>query len=424
MNKFFIYLSLLLITSCGLSNSELENQNESSKIIFEKSKTIEEEFNSNLKIKLNKLSKGEIFLGNNINNSGNINFDTSFKKTSSYKFSAIKDFNFNQPEILFTNDHSVVFFDGKGSIFKLNKDLKEIWKINHYTKKEKKLRPIIYFAQFNEKIIAADNLSTINLINLNNGSLIKSIESNTGFNSNIKVSNNKFFIIDFENKIRCFSTIDGSELWNFETENPFIKSKKKLSLITLGELVFFINNLGDLTALNINNGSLFWQTPTQSNVIYQDAFTLENSDLVFANDSIYFSNNKNELFSINARTGTVNWKQTVNSSLTPTIVDKFIFSISNEGYLFVIDSEKGNIIRITNMLKNIKNKNNKIKPSGFVIARNKIYLSLNNGKLIKADATSGIQESIYKFGGSKLLRPNVFKNNMYILKNNAIIKSD
>ena len=134
MNKLFLYFFLILVTSCGIGNNDLENQNQNSKIIFEKSKPIKEEFNSNLKIKLSELSKGEIFLGNNINNTGNINFDTSFKKTSSYKFSAIKDFNFNQPELLFTNDESVVFFDGKGSIFKINKDLKEIWKINHYTK--------------------------------------------------------------------------------------------------------------------------------------------------------------------------------------------------------------------------------------------------------------------------------------------------
>ena len=145
-------------------------------------------------------------------------------------------------------------------------------------------------------------------------------------------------------------------------------------------LYFFINNIGDLTAVNINNGSLFWQTPTQSNVIYQDAFTLENSDLVFANDSIYFSNSKNEIFSIDARTGIVNRKQTVNSSLTPTIIENFIFSVSEEGYLFVLENKTGNIIRITDMLKNIKDKKNRIKPTGFVIARNIMYLSLNNGR--------------------------------------------
>ena len=423
MNKFFLYLLLLTLSSCGLGDKKIEEQDKNSKIIFEKSKPIIKELNSDLKIKLNKLTKGEVFLANNTNNIGNINFETDFKKTSSYKFSSIKEFNFNQPELIFTNDNSIVFFNGKGSIFKINKDLKEVWKVNYYTKKEKKLKPIIYFAQVDNKLIAADNLSKVYLINLENGNLINTIENNAGFNSNIKVSNDKFLIVDLNNTIRCFSSNKGNEIWNFDTENPFIKSKKKLSLIIKGELVFFINSIGDITALNINTGSVFWQTPTQSNLIYQEAFTLENSDLVFANDSIYFSNNKNELFSIDARTGIVNWKQTVNSTLEPIIIENLVFSVSREGYLFVIDNKRGNIIRITNMLKNIKNKKNEIKPSGFIIARNKIYLSLNNGRVIKSDVTTGIEENIYKLSGSKLLRPKIFGENMYLLKNNAIIKT-
>ena len=52
----------------------------------------------------------------------------------------------------------------------------------------------------------------------------------------------------------------------------------------------------------------------------------------------------------------VNWKQTVNSSLRPIIIENFVFSVSNEGYLFIIDEKNGNIIRITNILKNIKKK--------------------------------------------------------------------
>ena len=425
MNNFFLYLFILIILSgCGLGKKEVVENNKNSKIIFEKSKPIKKELNPNLKIKLTKLTKGEVFLGNNTNNTGNINFETNFSKTSNYKFATIKEFDFNQPELIFTEDESIVFFDGKGSIFKINKDLKEIWKVNHYTKREKKLKPIIFFSQTKNRLIAADNLSKVYLIDLKNGNLIKSIESNAGFNSNIKISNDKFMIVDLNNTIRCFSINDGKEMWNFETENPFIKSRKKLSLITKGELVFFINNIGDLTAVNINNGSLFWQTPTQSNVIYQDAFTLENSDLVFANDLIYFSNSKNEIFSIDARTGIVNWKQTVNSSLTPTIIENFIFSVSEEGYLFVLENKTGNIIRITDMLKNIKDKKNRIKPTGFVIARNIMYLSLNNGRLIKANVSTGEELSIHKLSGSKILRPNVFDGHMYILKNNAIIKTE
>ena len=96
-------------------------------------------------------------------------------------------------------------------------------------------------------------------------------------------------------------------------------------------------------------------------------------------------------------------------------------TISEEGYFFVIDDKTGNIIRITNALKNIKNKKNIIKPVGFVVAKNKIYLSLNNGNVIKLDLTTGLQDSINKVNNSRVSRPYIFNNNMYFIKNNAII---
>ena len=90
----------------------------------------------------------------------------------------------------------------------------------------------------------------------------------------------------------------------------------------------------------------------------------------------------------------------------------------------MIDNKNGNIIRITNLLKNIKNKKNQIKPAGFIMARNKIYLSLNNGRLIKADVVTDLEGDIYKLSNSKILRPKIFSDEMFLLKHNAIIKSN
>ncbi len=421
MNKFFLYLFILVfLSNCSLKKED-ENLNKKSNYLFEKVQPIDKELNSSLIIKSKKITKGKSFLNNNYNNNGNINFETNFKKKTTYKFSTINSFKFSQPELIFTNDNSIIFFDGKGEIFKIDEDLKEIWKLNIYNKKEKKSDPILYFAHNNEDLIVVDTLSKIYSINLISGELKWIKNSLSPFNSSIKIFKDTFMTIDFDNIIRCFSIKDGKEIWNFNTENSFIKSHKKLSLVLRGEIIYFINNLGDLTALNVNDGSLVWQTPTQSNVISQNAFSLKNSDIVFANNSIYFSNNKNETFSIDARSGIVKWKQTLNSTLRPTIIENLIISISEEGYFFVIDDKTGNIIRITNALKNIKNKKNIIKPIGFVVAKNKIYLSLNNGNVIKLDLTTGLQESINKVNNSKVSRPYIFNNNMYFIKNNAII---
>ena len=425
MNKFFLYFFLLiLLSNCGFVKKDVVEQSNEGKDIFEKIEPIQKELNPKLNIQLSKLTKENPFLNNNSNNSGNINFETNFQKTSSYKFKVIKKYKHNQPELIFTDDKNIIFFDGKGSIFKINENLKKVWKVNNYNKKEKKLNPILYFAQNGQNLIVNDNLSKLYSIKLSSGDVVWSKYNQSSFNSDIKIFKDRFFTIDFDNVIRCFSIQDGKDIWNFKSENSFIKSQKKLSLLLKDDIVFFINNLGDITALDSKNGSLVWQTPTQSNVIYQNAFTLENSDLVFANNSIYFSNNKNEFFSIDVKSGIIKWKQTVNSILRPTVIENLIFSISMEGFLFVIEDQTGNILRINNTLANIKNKNNEVKPIGFVVARNKIYLSLNNGRLLKIDIKTGLQENIYKLHGSKISRPYVFNGNMYLSKDNAIIKTN
>jgi len=421
VSKRFLYILIFIfITSCSLSKKENEI-NDRSINIFEKIEPIKKELNPDLKIKSLIKFKNKPFQNNKTNSNGNVDFDTNFTKISNYKFSKIKKFKFYQPELFFTNSGEIIFFNGKGTIFKLNQNLKEIWKINNYNKKEKKLNPILYFAQIDNKLIVNDNLSKLYSVDLNTGKILWSRYSKSSFNSDIKVFKDNFYTIDFDNIIRSISSKNGNEIWNFQTENSFIKSEKKLSIVIKDEIIFFVNNLGDVTALDVYNGSLVWQTPTQTNTIYQNAFSLENSDLVFENNTIYFSNNKNEFYSIDARTGAVKWAQSINSSLRPTIIENLIFTVSNEGYFFIIDDPTGNIIRITDVLKNFKDKL-EIKPIGFIYAKNKVYVSLSNGRLVIINSSTGIQENIKKINNSKISRPYILNNSMYLIKDNALVK--
>ena len=421
MSKRFLYILIFIfITSCSLSKKN-NDINDGSINIFKKIEPIKEELNPDLKIRSLNTFKNKPFQNNKTNSNGNINFDTNFKKISNYKFTKIKKFKFYQPELFFTNSDEIIFFNGKGTIFKLNQNLKEIWKVNNYNKKEKKLNPILYFAQIDDNLIVNDNLSKVYSVDLNTGKILWSKYSNSSFNSDIKVFKDNFYTIDFDNVIRAISSKNGDEIWNFQTENSFIKSEKKLSIVIKDEIIFFINNLGDVTALDVYNGSLVWQTPTQTNTIYENAFSLENSDLVFENNTIYFSNNKNEFYSIDARTGVIKWAQSINSSLRPTIIENFIFTVSNEGYLFIIDDPTGNIIRITDVLKKFKDKI-EIKPIGFIHAKDKIFVSLSNGSLVTINSSTGIQENVTKINNSKISRPYILNNSMYLIKNNALAK--
>ena len=422
MNRTILYLVILfLFSSCSQDNKSIENSN--TKILFEEIRPIQENLNSNIQIKLSKFVKNNSFINNNSNNNGNINFEPLFEKKKAYKFSKIKQFNSIDTDILFIKNNDLIYFDNRGTIFRINENFDTVWKANHYSKKEKKLNPILYFNYINNRIIIVDTLSNVFSINLDNGELIWKKESFSPFNSNVAIQKDKFVTIDFDNVIRCFSVIDGNELWNFKTENTFIKSQKKLSIIIKDDIVYSLNNLGDLTALNINDGSLVWQTPTQSNEIFLNAFSLKNSEMILMNETIYFSNNKNDLFSIDARTGIVKWKQTVNSSLKSTISENFIFNISEKGYLFIIDKDTGNIIRVTDVFLNFK-KREKIYPVGFVVAKNKIYLSTNNGRIVKVNVVNSEIEDIIKFNNEKISRPFINNGHFFLIKNNAIIRSN
>ncbi len=429
LNLFILFLFILncsLDTKTGLwsQSKKLSSENENvEKKLFDDTKIYEKEFNTELKIRLKNNFKKNSFVNNLLNNNGIVQFNGKLSKISKYRFSKISQFDYYQPELLITKKNSLIFFDEKGTILNFSDNNKLIWKNNIYSKTEKKHNPILYFASNDQILVVADSIAKYYAINLNNGKLLWSKNNSAPFNSQVKIFKNKFFAIDFENILRCYSIKDGKEIWNYKSEKSFIKSQQKLSFIINDNKLVFINTLGDLSSIDIETGNLVWQTPTQSSAIYENYFSLKNSDLIVENKTIYFSNNKNEFFAIDERNGVIKWKQSLNSNLRPTFADGLVFTVTIEGYLAAIDSRNGNIVRMTNVLNIIKNyKKKNIKPEGFIIAEDKIYLSLNNGRLIIIETLNGKSIDIKKIDNEKISRPYILNNNMFIVRDNAIIK--
>ena len=194
-------------------------------------------------------------------------------------------------------------------------------------------------------------------------------------------------------------------------------------MVIINNVVYFNNSIGDISAVDIKKGELLWQLPTQSSLIYEGAFSLETSDIIADSNTLFFSNNKNQFFSIDVGTGSFNWKNKVNSNLRPTLIDNYLFTVSLEGFLFIIEKNTGNIIRVTDVFNNFKSKKrNQIKPTGFIVGIKNIYLSTSNGKLLVIDIVSGKTISTLKIDKEKISRPFVLNKSLFIIKDDAIIK--
>ena len=430
MNRALLSVLIFLIFSNCSANKKIgfwnkdstdKTQIENIRTILTKQVRLEEEFNSNLYIKISngKLNQNSL---NNQNDTGELAYQGSLEKIGKYNFSKFKDFNFISPNLIFYNKN-LVFYGNKGEITFYDENQKVLWKNNFYNKSEKKMRPRLDFAVKKNSLIVTDNLAKYYVINIDTGKMLWKKMNVVPFNSNIKIKDDIFYVVDHKNTLRSISILDGLEIWNLKTEESVTKSNTKISIALDEKNIYFNNSIGDITAVDIKSGQLVWQLPTQNNNASENAFKLSNSELVINEGTIFLSNNKNEFYSIDTATGLINWKTEISSKLKPVVIGKFIITISEKGFLYVTDKKSGNIIRINDLYKIYKDKKRKqIEPTGFFVGLNKIYLTNSDGKLIIVNGNEGNILDTVKISGGKILKPFINENNLFLISNGSIIK--
>tara|TARA_Y100000816_G_C26081610_1_gene570117 strand:- start:499 stop:1806 length:1308 start_codon:yes stop_codon:yes gene_type:complete len=427
-----LFIIILFLFGCSLnSNSKFWTEEQDlSKItknykiikVFKEGNNKNNEFNKNVEIKIVSNYKNKQFHKNLDNNFGYKNFEGKLEKISNYNFSKIKDFNIYKPDPIF-HDNGIIFFESDGTIINFDFDSRLLWQQNIYSKEDKKNGPILFFSIYENYLIVADNLAKFYKLDLNSGKVLWTKQKSSPFNSQIKSYNNNFYLIDSNNVLRSISVIDGEENWKVKTDSFIIQSKKRLSIVLTSDNVFFINKVGDITAVDISTGNLLWQTPTQDTAVHAGSFSVSNSDLVLDKRTLFVSNNKNGFFSIDIMGGVINWKQDLLSITRPIIIQNLIFTVTLDGKLVVLEKKTGKIIRITNLFENLKKKDKEnILANGFVIGKKNIYLSTNNGKLFLIDILTGKTLKIIKVDNQNISGPFVVNNFLYLIKNKSIIK--
>ena len=441
--KIFFFLIFILINNCSFDNktgiwgdtekekikiAELEKKQKeiievekiySTETIYKKEKILTQN------ISISKPRTSSSWLMSNQNNQnflGNIyisGINNIFlkKKIGKNKFPSDKS---TMPLLFFKNN--IIFTDNTGTIFNINKSGKINWKKNIYKKVYKKIYKNLVLSIYGNNIYIADNIGFIYAINFDTGELIWIKNYGIPFKSNIKILDNRIFLIDQDNKILCFDIKNGSLIWNILSIESFIKSQNLLSLAISkqGEL-FALTSSADLFKIIISSGNILWSRNTAASMYANASDFFTSSEIVLTENQMFFSSNFN-IFSFDTNNGDLLWKNEINSAVSVPIVDgKNVFAVTDNGYFVILDKDTGKIVSSTNILKILKERNQNTKVRSFILGSGKIYSSTTNGFIIVSSATTGKTEYFKKVGDVNKSNLIINDGSLYFLSENSKI---
>ena len=317
--------------------------------------------------------------------------------------------------------NNIILSDDVGTIFSINANGNINWKKNIYKKIYKKVNKNLVLAIYKNYIYVADNIGFVYAIDLDNGKINWIKNYAIPIKSNIKIFNDKIYLIDQDNKIFSLNIKDGTRIWDVLSISSFIKSQNLLSLAIskTGDLII-LNSSADLYKIDGNTGEVYWYSNTLGSLLPDATDFFISSEIVITDDEIIFSAGPS-IFSYNLNTGSINWEKKVSAVGTPIIDGENIFFTTSNGYFVIMNRVTGKIISSTNILKILKKKNRKTKITSFIMGSGKLYSVTLSGHLIVSSAISGKVEYFKKIGDPITSAPVINNGKLYILTENSRI---
>ena len=439
--KIFFFLILVLLANCSFDSktgiwkgdkkekekiSELEKKQKNiidTYKVYSSNNEYSKEIQLSKKVVMPKPNKNFIWEMSGLNRQnflGNI-YSTGVENKFLKKKIGSNKFDINIKTSLLASENNIFFSDDKGTLFNISEDGKINWKQNIYSKAYKKIYKNLRFSIFGNTIYVSDNVGFVYAINIDNGNLIWTKNYGVSLRSNIKILDNKIFLIDQDNKIICLDAKDGSMIWNVLSISSFIKSRNLLSVaLSMDGDLIAVNSSGDLFNINSLDGNINWATNTSGSLYAGASDFFKSSDLVLTDEEIIFSTGKS-IFSYNINDAHINWQNNVSSVGAPIIADNNIFIVTENGYFLIIKKDTGKIISSSNVLRILKRKKQETKITGFIMGSGMIYSVTLNGYLIASSATSGKVEFFKKIGEPITMPPIIVNGKLYILTENSRI---
>ena len=353
-------------------------------------------------------------LVNNLKFEGDLNFFFKRKIGKNRK----KLSNTYSSPIHFQNN--ILFSDNNGNIFNLTDEGELIWHSNIYKTKDKKIDKRIHkkisYLFYQGNIYCADNLGNLYSLNSENGEIVWIKNYGKFFNSKIKIINNKIVLVDQDDAFLLINLEDGSLDWSFESQVSLLKSGFLNSVAATGtNFIAYTTSSGNIVNIDTKNKNVLWTISGVHLLKGEREDFLKNADLVVENEIIYYSNIYRTI-AINLVSGKGIWQKNFGTYIRPVISGKYIFILNNAGHLLCLDKNTGKIIWSKNLFKNFKKRKLKtMQTTGLIMGSGNLYSTTNNGYIIVVSGKTGEIKKLFKVSESFLTDLIISENKLFAL---------
>ena len=434
MRFFYCILLLIFFQSCSFDNKSgiwknLDQQKKNEDINFKDFKTITQA-NENFFNKIILAKKKLKFNSNKLKvikewndfyyNKNNLYTNFSYSNNNSLYFQSNTLSRKNLNNILFKND-LVIISNTKGEIIVYSVSKKKILhKYNFYKKKYKKKEKKLNLILENNILYVSDNIGYLYSYNYIQNKIVWAKKFGIPFRSNLKIDNRKLFLSDENNNLYVINSINGNILRKIPTEETLIKNDFINNLSLSDESLFFLNTFGTIYSINKENLKINWFLNINPSLDINLDNLFFSKEVKILDNSLIILNN-NFLHVLNSQNGSTKYKIPIQSTISPLVIDDYVFIINNENLLIAIDNKTGEIIyslsiedSIAKFLK--KDKKKKIQVKLFRNINNEIFIFLENSYVIKF-SINGKLNDIYKLPKKINSDPIFIKNFIYYLNN-------
>ena len=326
----------------------------------------------------------------------------------------------NDSGSLLVSENFVLFSDEKGRIYKFDiNSQKIIWELKIYDSSYNDYPKNIALFLNGDVLYAADNLGFVYSIDTQTGKTIWQQNYGIPFSSHLNFHKGILYVVNQNSRLYAFNPSDGQKIWSFESLSGLIKPSRSSNISIYDNKLLFSNDIGDITAIDLDQQVIIWTKNILSQNSISNNLVFKISNILIDKKDVYVSSNSGDLFNFNIETGEIKWLQKLTSIQNHISTDKYLFVLTENGFVVAFNKTNGNILWSVNLSKLSKDSKIKLDYYGLLLALNNLYATSSNGDIYKISALDGKYISHKKINSDLSRAPIIVDNKIFILNRSS-----